>query len=118
MASILVKAGEHEGTGATAKFSALLHAFDRSHAPAERDHTEIDLRTIQQTDSGDRSELWDEQAAAPVVHKFPVTQVLRTAPARVADAYAQSTASLHSSGPESFSSIRERLHALRGEAHR
>ena len=124
VASILVKAGDHEGTGATAKFSALLHAFDRSHASAEPDHTELNLRSIQQTDSGDRSELWDEQAAPPMVHKFPRAPAPRAAhavhavPSRVTDAYAQSGAPTHTSGPESFSSIRERLHALRGEAHR
>ncbi len=135
VASILVKAGEHEGTGATAKFSALLHAFDRTHARAgesEPDHTELDLRTIQETDTGDRSELWNEQAAPyplpAVVHKFPAVAAARPGTARVVNAFAQAGGPLHSSGPnssgphssgtESFSSIRERLHALRGEAHR
>jgi flagellar biogenesis protein FliO len=114
VASILVKAGEHAGESKTAKFTALLQKFDRTHADLP-DHTEIESsgRRIQQTVAGDRSEMLDDQAMpapaaagiyqppAPVIHRFPHPTEMPAHP-----------------GTESYSAIRRRLHALQGEAHR
>ncbi len=126
VASILVKAGEHESGSASGKFTSLLRAFDRSHAATEADHVDIDLRRVSETASGDRAELWDETAVAPeieeapaVVHKFPAAR-----PARSAFVERPAPAPQHfepvavNSGADSFGAIRQRLHALRGEAHR
>ncbi len=134
VASILMKAEEHEGGGSNAKFGALLKQFDREHAKIglEDEGIELDLRSVRQTDAGDRTELWDERAAgnapmvpmsdprerAAVVHKFPAQPAPTFAShARAAEAYT-SVGGMGATGTESFGSIRERLHALRGEAHR
>ncbi len=137
VASILMKAEEHEGGGSNARFGALLKQFDRTHAKSgeEDDGIEVDLRSVRETDAGDRAELWDERAAgnapmvrvtpmsdqlerAAVVHKFPVPAAPTFAShARAAEAYT-SVGGMGATGTESFGSIRERLHALRGEAHR
>jgi flagellar biogenesis protein FliO len=121
VASILMKAGEHEGETASAKFSALLRTFDRTHtrangADATEDCTEIDLRRVQETASGDRAEMWDERATAPVVHRFPGPMPAPSPAPRPGPAGADPFAPMP--GTESFGSIRQRLHALRGEAHR
>jgi len=126
VASILVKAGEHSGQSSGARFQHLLHAFDRKHAPeALPDHTELDLRRVQHTDDGDRVETWDDQAKAPVVHRFPTVeplpgrgqgQVVRTA---VGGPLHEPMPVAQSAPPsDSFGSLRQRLHALKGEAHR
>lgn len=136
VASILVKAGEHDGGSANAKFSAMLHAFDRSHAgknvESDEEFTQVDPRRVEQSEEGDRTEMWDERAAAPVIHKFPVREVSPPMVAPVAmpqmqsvSAYAQQQANAYGAygnlaptGTESFGSLKQRLQALRGEAHR
>lgn len=135
VASILVKAGDQDGGSANAKFSAMLHAFDRSHVSkgveAEEEFTQVDLRRIQKSEEGDRAEMWDERAAAPVIHKFPMREVApMAAPVpmpqmQAVSAYAQQQAhaygtygNLAPTGTESFGSLKQRLQALRGEAHR
>ena len=54
-----------------------------------------------------------------VVHKFPGPAVAPTfaTQVRAAEAYS-SVGGMGAMGTESFGTIRERLHALRGEAHR
>ncbi len=127
VASILVKAGEHQSGSASGKFTSLLRAFDRSHAASEADHVDVDLRRVSQTPPGDRAGLWDEGAAMPeieeappVVHKFPpvrasVRPELVPRPEPVRPRFEALEAP---TGADSFGAIRQRLHALRGEAHR
>ena len=140
VASILMKAEQHEGSGSNARFDALLKQFDGTHTKSgeEDEGIEVDLRSVRQTDAGDRAELWDERAAgnapmvrvtpmtpmsdqrerAAVVHKFPAPAAPTFAShARAAEAYT-SVGGMGAMGTESFGSIRARLHALRGEAHR
>jgi len=139
VASILMKAEEHEGGGSNARFGALLKQFDRTHARSggasgneEDEGIEVDLRSVRETDAGDRAELWDEGAAgsapqvmrtpsrqAAVVHKFPSAAAAPTfaTHVRAADAYT-SVGGMGASGTESFGSIGGRLHAQSGEAHR
>ena len=82
---------------------------DRSHDAAEADHIEIDPRRVAppQPVEEEPLELSCEPEAPeppPVVHKFPTRPVFE--PLAMA------------SGADSFGAIRQRLHALRGEAHR
>lgn len=121
VASILVKAGEHAGDASAAKFNRLLHKFDRTHDQHLPDHTEIEVkgRRIQKTVSGDRSEMLDDQAlptpAAAGIYQqpFPAPQ----APA-VIHKFPHPTELPLRENHDSFSTIRQRLHALHGEAHR
>ena len=115
VASILVKTGEHEGNAAASKFSALLHAFDRTHASEIADHTEISGHEPE-------AELSDaaSQTAEPVsqvIHKFPHPPHPMESPFQALQAAARQP-SYVATGTDSFGNIRQRLHALKGEAHR
>ncbi len=125
VASILGKVAEHEGESHGARFQSLLHAFDRSHTGPEDEALDLSaLRKVAQSAEGVRAELWDDQA---VVHKFPViqpvTETVRPA-AREMEAsaatgtYAPTPTAVMGGGSDSYSAIRQRLSALKGEAHR
>jgi flagellar biogenesis protein FliO len=128
VASILVKAGEHDAASASGKFTSLLRAFDRTHAASEVDHVDVDPRRIAGSPSPEPVEAWDEAEAAeeiedapPVLHKFPASRVLKpqfSAPEEPVRQHVEPMVAVGSGGADSFGAIRQRLHALRGEAHR
>jgi flagellar biogenesis protein FliO len=123
VASILVKAGEHDSGSSSGKFTAILRSFDRSHAAAEADHVDIDPRRMNLPEQF-REEEFEEPPAAPepeelppVLHKFPAKPTFAPPP-EPQRAVFEPLIAAGGSGADSFSSIRQRLHALRGEAHR
>ncbi|MBY0310906.1 MAG: flagellar biosynthetic protein FliO, partial [Phycisphaerales bacterium] len=128
VADILARSQDAEHASISARFQSLLHRFDHTHAPAaEATESELEGRRGVRSNDGDMLELLDERA---VVHRFPdLPPVEAAAPAA---RHAVPFAASGTYGPvrspnqlaqesvpvESFGSIRERLHALRGEAHR
>lgn len=106
VASILIKSQDSEGTTNSAKFQALLGRFDSGHRN-EAEHTPLTLRDVRIDDPADRTESWDGRAAAQT---FPLVPPLAAArPAAAQQPMAPS---------DSFGSLRQRLSALNGEAHR
>jgi flagellar biogenesis protein FliO len=135
VASILLKVQEAEGDSTHARFRSLMDRFEKGDAGGGDDGVvEVGLRTRTAGEGGDAAELWDDRPA--VVHRFPVVQPTAVRPAHAPHAGAEapvgvppahahaayaagaSTGHLAQTGTDSYSSIRERLHALRGEAHR
>jgi flagellar biogenesis protein FliO len=121
VASILVKAGEHAGDAHSARFTSLLRKFDRTHDQHLPDHTEIEIkgRRIHQTVAGDRAEMLDDQAiAAPAAAGIYQPPQHTPAPAPAVIHKFPHPTDLPTPSTDSFNAIRQRLHALHGEAHR
>lgn len=128
VADILARSQDAEHASISARFQSLLHRFDHAHAPAAASTEPVDEgRRGMRSDDGDMLELLDERA---VVHRFPdlpPVEIPAPQPRAAAPIAASGTyGPVRSAAPfthepvavESFGSIRERLHALRGEAHR
>jgi flagellar biogenesis protein FliO len=131
VASILIKAQDNAGASASAKFQAMLRDFDAQHledddAPAASNTSKGRPR---QTDSEHRSDRRaDDQPNLRFPHVDPLadarTVERRPAPAEApahraaaSEAYS-AAASGASTSNDSYHQIRDRLSALRGEAHR
>lgn len=106
VASILIKSQDSEGATNSAKFQALLGRFDAGHR-TEAEHTPLTLRDVRADAPADRMESWDDRAAPQAYPLVPPLADPRPAVAQ------QPMAS-----SDSFGSLRQRLSALNGEAHR
>lgn len=109
VASILLKAQDADGASNSARFQSLLGRFDSAHL-ADTEPTTLSLRETRATTDGDHTEMWDTSEAAAT---FPLVPPL--ADARPA---ARHPAQQPAPTSDSFGSLRQRLSALNGEAHR
>ncbi len=130
VAEILARSQDAEHASITNRFQSMLHRFDQSHAAAVDVGEMSDTlgRAVTRGEDGDTLELLDERS---ILHRFPDITHAAEARGPAAGTCAQQVGSgtygpapqamrnLQDTGStESYGSIRERLHALRGEAHR
>lgn len=118
VASILLKTQDESGASQAKRFTGLLSAFERQSPDPSEEEDGITLRSVRHGPGGDRAELWDERA---VVHQFPtVTALPEREGLRAVQRPAVNGAGGGGAGGggDEFGSLRDRLSALRGEAHR
>jgi len=120
VASILLKAQDAADASSAARFQTMLREFDDRHGPREPDFetpASVNLRTARSTPAGDRAELWNDRADILNIPIIPV-YTDRRPPAHAAHAAHAAPVPQPATASESFGSLRDRLSALRGEAHR
>lgn len=120
VAGILSRVQDGKGDSSSARFTSLLSAFDRQHAEPEQGVEQVPFRRVQTGKAGrdvqDRVELWDDRA--DVVHRFPTIPAAAAASKPRSVSPADVPQSEQPRSATSFTDIRERLHALRGEGYR
>lgn len=113
VASILLKAQDASDASAAARFEGMLREFDDRHGPREpafETPASVALRPTR-TPAAERSDPYAERVDVRNIPLVPVHTERRAQPQPPA-------APQHAQPSESFGSLRERLSALRGEAHR
>ncbi|MBY0263396.1 MAG: flagellar biosynthetic protein FliO, partial [Phycisphaerales bacterium] len=113
VASILLKAQDASDASAAARFEGMLREFDDRHGPREpafETPASVALRPAR-APADERSDAYAERVDVRNIPLVPVHTERRSQPQPPA-------ASQHAQPSESFGSLRERLSALRGEAHR